>query len=425
MVSQRRTLNKELKVLDKRADSVTIELIIAQQELDCMQERKSQLEKDIGELKCELVNYLKGVKPQPQPQSSCEEELEKSVRGQRELLRALNEEIKVRKSEIDELRERSVGYLKQFRSEIGQNERELGKLKSEKMAMVNELSQLGHDIEEVKGGKNKLLAESKYETDKIEANRKSLLRQHDHELKKLNDLVSSLEDRRLELDKYEGELEKRRESFERLKSKESDLIKTIENLNVDLHKSRSKLEELKKQAESEKLTKRDLKDRIETLNSELMHLNEQFEQRKHEYVSLDEQLTQRQMMAEQENEARQEFEYERVQLVSELEQLADKCKVKQCELDKLEEAVKVAEIKLQQLEADCNSVNERLVKSELELETREQKLNEHQLLLNDSGNKIKLKQQYLEELGGRIKKKEEEVDYLDTCLQQIKSECQS
>lgn len=50
---------KEISMFDKKAEEATINLIVAQEELDWAKDLKKTIEYDVEKIKSELVNYLR------------------------------------------------------------------------------------------------------------------------------------------------------------------------------------------------------------------------------------------------------------------------------------------------------------------------------------------------------------------------------
>lgn len=52
-------ITKEISMFDKKAEEATINLIVAQEELDWAKDLKKTIEYDVEKIKSELVNYLR------------------------------------------------------------------------------------------------------------------------------------------------------------------------------------------------------------------------------------------------------------------------------------------------------------------------------------------------------------------------------
>ena len=410
LMKQRKHAMKDLNLFDKRADETAIELIIAQQELDSVSERKSKLESDMVLMKNELNIYLNEIK-------NCVNEkllkadsidLGEPIMDQREQLRRLNAEISERKNEIDELKERILRYLKEFRLEIKQNENELIKLKNEKMATLNELNSRRCELDDVESelkAKAHYLSECTADLEKLGATRRSVYEQNEAEANRLKQLLRTLDEKQFELDKYEEALKRQASNIELLIVKEKDLARCVDELGAQYRRDKQKLDDLRERVEEERRAEEEVRGQVEEARDELRRLSDEYEERRRE-LSKSYELLERKHQKE----------------AADFADIDRTMQLKRLELDKLEQSIKTAGEKLRECELDLAGLSEKRVQSKYDKESMERKCDELDFQYNDLLNKLKYKQQYLEELNERTARKQEESDYLESCLQRLKSD---
>lgn len=200
--------NREKTMFDKKADEATIELIVAQEELEAVREEKKSVEKSIEEIKSELVKFMKTAREKqretgdmPLTTTTMADNYDTTVGGvtvhhlseQARVLKSLNREIEVKRREIDELREKSEQYLRELKSETSAHQSENDGLRAQKEQLSGQLKQLRTKIDEAVGEldeRGKQLEASRVELERV-------VKSKERETKCLREIEASLAEKRL------------------------------------------------------------------------------------------------------------------------------------------------------------------------------------------------------------------------------------
>lgn len=201
--------NKEKTLFDKKADEATIELIVAQEELEAVREEKKSVEKSVEEIKSELMKFMKTARENKQQIRAINKPGDKiddynnyeydqmmsataACSEQARVLKSLNREIEAKKREIEELREKSERYLNELKNETSTCQSEISGLRGQKEQLSGQLRVLKTKIDESVvelDERGKQLESSRVELDR-------LVKSKERETKCLREIEADLNEKR-------------------------------------------------------------------------------------------------------------------------------------------------------------------------------------------------------------------------------------
>jgi chromosome segregation ATPase len=431
-------INKEINIYDRKAEEATINLIVAQEELDWTKDLKKTIEYDVEKIKTELVNYLRRLKANNFETTSSskyqsvitnpdfyltEIEQKKLIDEQKFQIDELNNEIESKKYEIESMKEQSQTYFKQFRSEIEKNEIHLLNTKKSHEVLqceINEMKQLLDELNSETKLKQQSLHDKNVLVETLELSIKKFKTINEEESKKLDDLESKLAQSYNEYENVDKKFKKLCENINLLQAKESELTSSINKLNNDINIEKQEYERLKQTNDVLNMNKNDLESKCAGLNDALDKMNEELNDREQQLNKILNLSKEKHALLKQDEEQLADLEYEKENLNQETNLLKDKLNRKKIEYDRLEQNNKQLNEKFTQNETEINIYAHKLFEAKQNYEKVYNAVKEVDFKLKELNLKLQQKHGNVEQLNAELLDKKEEITGLDTFLDEIR-----
>lgn len=437
LVRRNREINKELCIFDKKAEEATINLIVAQEELDWAKDLKKTIEYDVEKIKAELVNYLRRLKANNFDETFAaksqissdlyltEMEQKKLISEQRKTLEALTHEIELKKTEIDSLKDSNHSYARQLKAEIEKNETNLVQIKKKHECLQTEINEMKHLLDELNADtklKQQSLTDKNLLIQTLELSIKKFKQINEEESKKLDELEQKINEKYNDYENVDKQFKKLCDNIGMLQADENELINTLEKLNNDVRGEKDAFEKLKQLNDELNMNKCDLENKLNNLTETYDKLTEEFNEREQQVIKYTNLAKEKQLIVKKEEDQLADLEYQKENLNQETNALKDKYNRKKLEYERLEQNNKQLNEKFTQNESDVNTYAQKLFEAKQHYDKIVLAIKEADYNLKDLSLKNQNKQLSLDQINTQILERKEEITGLDTFLDEIRRE---
>jgi myosin heavy subunit len=402
---------KEINIFDKKAEEATINLIVAQEELDWTKDLKKTIEFDVEKIKSELISYLRRLKANnfdfskfpagtvPPSVSSdlylTDMEQKKLIAEQRIILEALNNEINSKKAETNSIKDQSQMYLKQLKNEIDKNESHLSQTKKKYDTLQNEINEMKKLADELSSDsklKQQSLADKRVLIETLELSIKKFKQINQDETNKLDDIERRLQEKYNEYENIDKQFKKLVENINELQVEENELLNTLEKLNNNIKIEKETYEKLKELNDELNLNKCDLESRVNNLSDAFDRLNDQALEKEHQMNKFNDITKEKQVMLKKQEDHIAELDYQKENLNHETNLLKEKYNRKKTEFERLEQNLKQINEKFNQTETETTQCSQKIFEAKQQYEKMVQAIKEADFKLKELTLKIQNKQ---------------------------------
>ena len=418
-------INKEIVIFDKKAEEATLDLLIAQEELDSVKDTKKVLEDNIDAIKFDLFSYLKNLKTNFKFAhgqtlekiffSSCSNEYE-----MRYTIKQLSDEVEAKKNEIDALKDKSQSLIKKFKAEMEAHDKELLLTKTTTEKLNADMVELEADIKL----KTQLILEKNSIIETFELSLSKLNAIKEETTDKINDLEEKYNEKCMELENAEKIISKYMENIDSLRQDENDMVKSLEKLSHDICDEKENYEKLKRLINELMQNKNNLESKLTNINEIIEKVSEEYEKREQQLIKLNNLTKEKQLLVKRDKDQLAELEYQKENMAQETALLKDKYRRKKVEFDRLEQNSKLLEARYNQTEVEVNAYTQKLVDTKHQLESLVLAINEGELKLKELIAKNDSKQHVYEQQEKECMEKKYECESIEVYLEELRKEYQ-
>ncbi len=393
MEKKRSKANKEAIIFNKKADDSTLELIATREELNKLKEDKQIMVNDIDSIKLEFLSFIRSLTTNNIPQNHTivsEFNLKKLVNEKKYGFESLNQDIELKKQEID-----NIKYQKAILDLILTKEEIIDVINDNNFRRTQSYDELNN--------KTKIIKEK---SQQITMMKKTLedLRFKVNSCKNENaNIENEIKRKNKELEILNQKIERTSESLDTLRKSERDLIKELGNLQ--------KKENLLTKNDNEIYEHRmKIQDKIELMNKKLHMLNNECLKKENELEKLNADFNEKQLYLTDEKDELIEISEKKKEKKKELNEITDKLNRNKKENEIFEELKNTLENKISEQKTQQKQ-NDELVEKQVDC-------------LKNYAEEIKSKELFFKKLLDQCKEKKDEVESLISYLNILKNDYQ-